>query len=111
MLRTNDLLARTGGEEFTILLPDTPAATGLIAAERVRQTVEALEITFEADVPVRFTISAGVAELDPSIGGWESMMRRADAAMYEAKQHGRNSVRLGAGYRTATRLDAKSLAV
>jgi diguanylate cyclase (GGDEF)-like protein len=92
MLRGNDLLARTGGEEFTLLLPDTPAAAGLIAAERIRQAIEELEVPFEGE-PLRFTVSAGVAELDPSRGGWEVMMRRADSAMYEAKEHGRNSVR------------------
>jgi diguanylate cyclase (GGDEF)-like protein len=92
MMRVNDVLARTGGEEFTILLPNTTASAGIVAAERVRQTVEALEVPFE-DEPIRFTISAGVAQLDPAQGGWEGMMRRADAAMYEAKESGRNSVR------------------
>ncbi len=92
MMRANDVLARTGGEEFTILLPNTTASAGIVAAERVRQTVEALEVPFE-DEPIRFTISAGVAQLDPAQGGWEGMMRRADAAMYEAKENGRNSVR------------------
>jgi len=92
MMRANDVLARTGGEEFSILLPNTTASAGVAAAERVRQTIEALEIPFE-DEPIRFTISAGVAQLDPAQGGWEGMMRRADAAMYEAKEHGRNSVR------------------
>ncbi len=91
MLRTNDLLARTGGEEFTILMPDTAACAGVVAAERLRETIEALEVPFEDEV-IRFTISAGVAELDPGQGDWESMMRRADSAMYEAKGHGRNSV-------------------
>ena len=92
MMRVNDVLARTGGEEFTILLPNTTVSAGVAAAERVRQTVEELESPFE-DEPLHFTISAGVAQLDPAQGGWEGMMRRADAAMYEAKEHGRNSVR------------------
>jgi diguanylate cyclase (GGDEF)-like protein len=91
ILRTNDVIARTGGEEFTILLPDTTSATGLIAAERVRCAIEALEMTFDSR-PIRFTVSAGVAQLDPGHGGWESMMHRADSAMYEAKAKGRNAV-------------------
>lgn len=91
ILRGNDLLARTGGEEFTVLLPDTTSSAGVVTAERLRQVVEALEVPFEGR-RLRLTISAGVAEFDPSQGTWESMMRRADAAMYDAKEHGRNAV-------------------
>jgi diguanylate cyclase (GGDEF)-like protein len=91
MMRGNDLLARTGGEEFTILLPDTAAFSGAVTAERLRQAIEALEVPFE-NRPIRFTISTGVAQFDPSQGDWENMMRRADSAMYDAKEHGRNVV-------------------
>ncbi len=95
VLRGNDLIARTGGEEFAILLPDTAATAGTLAAERLRQAIEELEVSFE-DESFRFTVSAGVAELDPSLGCWESMMRRADTAMYAAKENGRNAVRSAA---------------
>jgi diguanylate cyclase (GGDEF)-like protein len=91
MLRKNDQIARTGGEEFTVLLPDTSVSAGILAAERVRQAIESLELTFENE-PLRFTVSAGVAQFDPEQGSWENMMRRADSAMYEAKEHGRNFV-------------------
>jgi len=91
MLRENDLIARTGGEEFTVLLPETSASAGIIAAERVRQAIETLVVPFESG-PIQITVSAGVAQFDPAQGGWEIMMRRADTAMYEAKEHGRNSV-------------------
>lgn len=89
-LRVQDLLARTGGEEFAILLPDTPASSGIHAAERIRRAVEAMEVPFETG-SIKFTISAGVAQLDPACG-FEGMMRLADEAMYEAKEHGRNLV-------------------
>jgi diguanylate cyclase (GGDEF)-like protein len=92
MLRSSDVLARTGGEEFTILLPDTSASAGILAAERVRHAIEELETLFE-DEPLKFTVSAGVAQFDPALGSWEHMMRRADTAMYEAKEQGRNAVR------------------
>ncbi len=90
LLRAQDLLARTGGEEFAVLLPDTPASSGVFAAERIRRAIEALEVPFEAG-PIKFTISAGVAQLDPACG-LEGMMRLADEAMYEAKEQGRNLV-------------------
>jgi diguanylate cyclase (GGDEF)-like protein len=90
VLREQDLLARTGGEEFAVLLPDTSAQVALAIAERLRQTVAELEVPFETGA-IRLTVCAGVAELDED-GGWEAMMRRADAAMYEAKKQGRNRV-------------------
>jgi diguanylate cyclase (GGDEF)-like protein len=90
MLRQQDSLARMGGEEFAILLPDTAAEAALTTAERVRHMVEELEVSFETG-PVRMTVCAGVAQLDLA-RGWEEMMRRADAAMYEAKRRGRNLV-------------------
>lgn len=90
LLRQQDSLARMGGEEFAILLPDTSVEAALITAERVRRMVEELEVPFETG-PVRMTICAGVAQLNLA-RGWEEMMRRADAAMYEAKHLGRNLV-------------------
>jgi diguanylate cyclase (GGDEF)-like protein len=90
LLRQQDTLARMGGEEFAILLPDTTSEAALMTAERVRCMVEELEVPFETG-PVRMTVCAGVAQLDLACG-WEEMMRRADAAMYEAKRRGRNLV-------------------
>ncbi|MGO8758805.1 MAG: GGDEF domain-containing protein [Terracidiphilus sp.] len=90
MLRQQDSLARTGGEEFAILLPDTAEPAALKIAERLRQAVEDLEEPFETG-PIRMTVCAGVAQLDAS-GDWEAMMRRADQAMYGAKERGRNRV-------------------
>jgi diguanylate cyclase (GGDEF)-like protein len=91
MLRVQDIIARTGGEEFTILLPDTSVSAGVEAAERVRQAVEAMEVPFETG-SIKFTVSQGVAQFNSAQGDWEHMMRRADLAMYEAKELGRNKV-------------------
>lgn len=90
LLRRQDMIARTGGEEFAILLPEAVELEALAIAERVRQSVEELEVNFEGE-PIKMTICAGVAQLDPSTG-WEKMMQIADSAMYEAKKHGRNLI-------------------
>jgi len=90
ILRQHDYLGRMGGEEFAILLPDTTGSGALAIAERVRLAVEQLEVPFETG-SIRMTICAGAAQLDPILG-WEEMMQRADAAMYEAKRRGRNRV-------------------
>jgi diguanylate cyclase (GGDEF)-like protein len=91
ILRIHDLIARTGGEEFTLLLPDTAGSEALVVAERVRKTIEALEEPFEGSI-LKITLSLGVSQFDMTNGGWEGMMRRADLAMYDAKEHGRNLV-------------------
>lgn len=90
VLRQQDSIARTGGEEFAILLPDTTELASLAIAERLRQAVEEMEVPFETG-PIKLTICAGVAQLDVATG-WEEMMDMADAAMYEAKKHGRNLI-------------------
>jgi diguanylate cyclase (GGDEF)-like protein len=90
VLRQQDSIARTGGEEFAILLPDTTELASLAVAERLRQAVEELEVPFETG-PIKLTICAGVAQLNAG-AGWEQMMDAADAAMYEAKKHGRNLI-------------------
>jgi hypothetical protein len=64
-------------------------------AERLRSAVESNELSFEEAV-VCFTVSAGVTPMLASDSTWESMLRRADAAMYEAKRSGRNRVVLAA---------------
>lgn len=90
MLRQQDSLGRMGGEEFAILLPDTSDTAALTIAERVRQGVADFDVPFETG-PIKMTVCAGVAQLNPP-SGWEEMMRRADAAMYAAKRGGRNRV-------------------
>jgi len=100
LLRGQDFFARIGGEEFAILLPDTSASAGILTAERVRQAIEAMEIPYETG-PIKFTVSAGVAQLDLANGGWEGMLKSADAAMYEAKEQGRNAVAIQSPKNTA----------
>ncbi len=85
LARAEDTLARIGGEEFAWLLPDSDAREAWLAGERARRAI--------ADAPFpkvgRLTVSAGVAELRAGVSVVE-LFRRADAALYWAKDHGRN---------------------
>jgi diguanylate cyclase (GGDEF)-like protein/PAS domain S-box-containing protein len=91
-LRAADVLGRLGGEEFAILLPDTDLTGALVVAERVRGAVAASTVRGGEGVDIQVTISVGVAQLqgDESL---ESLLKRADTALYDAKDHGRNRVR------------------
>ncbi|GAA2512504.1 diguanylate cyclase [Winogradskya humida] len=91
-VRDSDLVFRYGGEEFALLLADTPPAEALRVAERVRAAVEALRIPHERGLGGVVTVSAGVAAHDGDISP-SLLLSRADTALYEAKGAGRNRVR------------------
>ncbi|HEX7136684.1 MAG TPA: GGDEF domain-containing protein [Vicinamibacterales bacterium] len=88
-LRDADLFARYGGEEFILLLPRTTAAQAVTVAERIRQELHG-NAWATTEGPLALTISSGVAELGPDDDSIEPVIRRADGAMYEVKQQGRN---------------------
>ena len=93
-LRPGDLVARYGGEEFAVILPGCHSAGAHTIAERVRQIIESLGMEHD-DSPVApcVTISLGCATLKPSMDGDPSeLFLNADAALYQAKQQGRNRV-------------------
>ncbi len=91
-LRSVDLLGRYGGEEFAIVLPGaTEQSAATVLAERIRHRVAEEPIQTD-DGPVRVTISIGVASMDAQMRSPEDLFKRADAALYEAKQAGRNRV-------------------
>ena len=84
--RTEDCLARVGGDEIAWLLPEIPAVAAAAAAERARAHVGALEVDGR-----RLTVSIGVCDLEVA-GDAESLLRLADGALYWVKAHGRNGV-------------------
>ncbi len=91
-LRTVDIFARIGGEEFSVLLPNTPLASACQVAERLRGDIE--QVVFESgEARFHITISVGVACCDAlhatDLGG---LLKRADIALYRAKSEGRNRV-------------------
>jgi len=100
LLRETDVLARIGGEEFTVLLPNTEAETARDIAERIRANIEGIEVPDDHGKVVKLTTSIGYASWHPGIISDESvndvhrrLMAAADKAVYKAKQSGRNRVR------------------
>jgi diguanylate cyclase (GGDEF)-like protein len=85
--RREDVCCRYGGEEFTILAPNTPGPEACRLGERIRAGVEALRLTARG-TPAPVTLSLGVTDLDAA--GDEPLITLADRALYEAKQTGRN---------------------
>jgi diguanylate cyclase (GGDEF)-like protein len=91
-LRAIDVLGRYGGEEFAILLPGaTQENAANVLAERIRRCVADDPVPTDAG-PVKVTVSVGVASMDESTRHPDDLFKRADAALYEAKQAGRNRV-------------------
>ncbi|MBC7466875.1 MAG: GGDEF domain-containing protein [Bdellovibrio sp.] len=90
LVRSNDYFARYGGEEFVLILQSTPIRTAMEVAERIRQTIQSHVFTFEGKtIPV--TISIGVSERSPT-DTWDQVYNKADKALYQSKQNGRNKV-------------------
>lgn len=96
-LRASDVLARYGGEEFVLLLPETSERQGLAIAERLREVIARAQFESQAEEPPSVTVSVGLAVLDrrarqspQELGEW--LLSQADAALYRAKQAGRNRV-------------------
>lgn len=90
LVRSNDYFARYGGEEFVVILQATSIKTAQEVAERIRQTVESHSFVFESQ-PIKVTVSIGVAMRDSS-EDWDKIYNRADQALYQSKQAGRNRV-------------------
>jgi diguanylate cyclase (GGDEF)-like protein len=90
-LRTADLPARYGGEEFAAILPATDMAEGLKVAERIRLLLGSETFAFRGS-ELSVTCSIGVADFHPSSDDVETLISRADQALYRAKRAGRNTV-------------------
>jgi diguanylate cyclase (GGDEF)-like protein len=89
-VRTADAVVRYGGDEFTLILPETAPGAAAIVCERVREKIQASNVG-EAHDPYQITVSIGLASLEVS-GTAEALLRAADHATYEAKAGGKNRV-------------------
>lgn len=92
-VRKYDTAGRFGGEEFAILLPETPPGEAVLIAERLRQSIENARLPIgPAKPPIQVTMSIGVACFPGDATGPVELLQAADVAMYEAKRRGRNQV-------------------
>jgi len=88
-LRANDVLGRLGGEEFGVLLPETSMAEAVKMAERLRTVVSQIRLKTDHG-KLDFTASLGVAAWQPDDETDDTVVNRADAALYVSKEQGRN---------------------
>jgi diguanylate cyclase (GGDEF)-like protein len=91
-IRGADLVCRIGGEEFSLLVPDTVLLEAYAIAQRICRHVAATPFTLEEGVHITMTVSAGVACLDGTIAHGDALVGAADRALYAAKAAGRNRV-------------------
>lgn len=98
LMRADDFVARTGGEEFLVACVDASAQTACLLAERLRAGVAGLRIRIAGQsAPLQCTASIGVSHPFSALRQWEQAARKADDALYQAKAAGRNQVVLDSG--------------
>lgn len=91
IIRSSDIFARVGGEEFTILLNDTPINSARGIAEKIRAIIENKNFIYNTTA-INITVSIGVAELNQQNNSIEELYKEADKQLYKAKENGRNRV-------------------
>ena len=91
-LREIDLVGRIGGEEFSVLLPQTSSQQAMNTAQRIRHTLANTQVTLEDSQTIRFTVSVGVATMGHDVVDLDTLLDHADQALYAAKRAGRNRV-------------------
>lgn len=96
-LRDTDIAGRLGGEEFSVVLPETELGNAILVAERLRQQVAGGAIDIGSGNTLNCTLSIGVADWSDKTEDVEKLLHRADQALYEAKNSGRNKV-VSAGF-------------
>ncbi len=95
--RETDVIARFGGDEFALVLPDTGSEGAVAVAERVRERIAAHRFLEEAGLHVQLTVSVGVATLPDVAASVEELVKAADVAMYRVKATGKNGVFVARG--------------
>lgn len=92
MLRNIDSVARLGGEEFIALLPNTSLSEAEVIAQKVRTSIENLEIKTVNNINIKVTASIGITNISKNRTSFSDLYKTADEALYEAKNNGRNGI-------------------
>jgi len=92
--RKSDIVARLGGEEFAILLPNTHVEGAKNIALKIKKIVETQTINIDNKKQIHFTISIGISKINADEQAIDAALNRADKALYKAKEHGRNRVEI-----------------
>ncbi|MEJ2611912.1 MAG: diguanylate cyclase [Candidatus Thiodiazotropha sp.] len=92
VLREVDIIGRIGGEEFAVLLPQTEPKKASRVAERLRETIASTNIAITNDTPLQITVSIGISLPSANSNLIDEILRKADTALYMAKNSGRNRV-------------------
>jgi diguanylate cyclase (GGDEF)-like protein len=92
--RETDVVARFGGDEFSVILPDTGREGAVAVAERIRDRIRAFRFLAEEGLSVHLTASIGVATLPDVAGSAEELLRAADKAMYRVKDTGKDGIHI-----------------
>lgn len=106
--RESDVVARFGGDEFAVVLPDTPGLGARSLAKRVRDRIAAFEFLESEGLRVRLTVSIGIATYPGAADSADGLLAAADQAMYWIKERGKNGIRVAPAARTAGRGAARS---
>ena len=90
--RSNDIITRKGGEEFTVMLPNCDIQPSVIVDERIRSFIQNYNFTNENNQIIKITVSIGVSSYPETTANVEKLIEQADIALYVAKRSGRNMV-------------------
>ena len=90
--RETDIVARFGGDEFALVLPDTGSDGAMFVGERIREKIAAWSFLRSDGLNISLTVSVGVATLPDAAGSAEELIQAADEAMYEVKDRGKNGI-------------------
>ena len=90
--RETDVVARFGGDEFALILPDTGSEGAAAVGERIRDRIAAHSFLRGDGLDIHLTVSVGVATLPDVAASTEGLLQAADEAMYHVKEHGKNGI-------------------